>query len=106
MSRYAIVKDGEVVNVVEWDGQRSNPVPEDAQAVEIVLEAEAAGIGRGYSKGEFIDIRPVNKAELPPVVPTASNLLGAILDPEVKDLDGLWQRIAATVEDREASRTL
>jgi len=50
---YAIIQEGQVVNVVIWDGKSA--WADSANAVEI---SDNAGIGWDYVDGKFIDNRP------------------------------------------------
>lgn len=53
MSAYAIVENGIVVNVVEWDGNTDTwAVPEGSEAV-LVEEGMTPQIGLSYSNGVF-----------------------------------------------------
>jgi hypothetical protein len=54
--KYAIVKDGKVVNVVVWDGKTK--WSGSKTAVEITGNA---GIGWDYSDGVFTDNRPAEE---------------------------------------------
>jgi hypothetical protein len=59
MMQYAIIKDGEVENIVVWDGDTDTwPIPDGYQAVQIEDGAEV-GIGYTYADGKF-------SAPLPP----------------------------------------
>lgn len=52
MSRYAIVDNTKVVNVVEWDGQ-SNWHPGEGLIAVAVPEGKAVEIGDTYQAGTF-----------------------------------------------------
>jgi hypothetical protein len=53
MSRYAIVKDGTVTNLVEWDGFSDYPVDGD-----LIVANSDAYIGGEYEDGAFVAYVP------------------------------------------------
>jgi hypothetical protein len=48
---YAVVRDGVVINVVEWDGTTYWPIPEGCEVINI--QGTEYGIGWLYSDGVF-----------------------------------------------------
>ena len=61
--RHAIIENGVVVNVIEWDGQSEWSPPDGTQAV----QSDAAQIGWPYRDGQFISPPPPPAPS--PVVP-------------------------------------
>ena len=55
--KYAIVKDGVVINTIEYDEQPTTPPPgfEDGH---IAVQADTANIGWNYANGQFTDPNP------------------------------------------------
>lgn len=49
MNKYAVVKNGTVINIIVWDGI-TEWAPEDGKAIQV---SENIGIGWSYAKGEF-----------------------------------------------------
>lgn len=70
-SRYAIVQDGVVVNVVMWDGNTDTWSPQENQTT-IELTDASVGIGDTYSKGVFE--RPASVESDEPADATQSQL--------------------------------
>ena len=62
MNTYAIVKDGIVVNVIEYAEQPSTPPPgfEDGHTA---IQADAVSIGWVYANGTFTDPNPPEPIE-------------------------------------------
>lgn len=56
MTRYAVIKDGSVINVVEWDGNTANWCP---PAGCTVVPSEVASIGGTYDGSQFSE--PTNQ---------------------------------------------
>lgn len=55
--KYAIVKDGLVVNLVEYEEQPSTP-PSGFEEGHIAIQADAVSIGWTYTNGQFTDPNP------------------------------------------------
>lgn len=74
MDRYAIIKDGVVVNAVEYATAPSNPPP-GFDAGHIAVKDDVSGPGWTYANGQFTNPNP------PPVVeqPVPVSLADAIL---------------------------
>jgi hypothetical protein len=62
MQKYAIIKDGAVVNVIEYEEQPSNPPP-SFDDTHIAVQADVAGPGYRYENGVFIAPPVVESAE-------------------------------------------
>jgi hypothetical protein len=65
MNTYAIVKDGIVVNVIEYAEQPSTPPPgfEDGHTA---IQADAVSIGWVYANGTFTDPNPPEQIQIDP----------------------------------------
>lgn len=57
MEKYAIVKNNLVVNVIEYEGQPSNPPPGFEEGT-IAVQSNTAGVGFIYSDGAFVAPKP------------------------------------------------
>ena len=55
--RYAIVKDGAVVNVIEYEEQPSTP-PAGFDEGHVAVQADNVSIGWTYANGQFTDPNP------------------------------------------------
>ena len=64
--KYAIVKDGVVVNVVEYESQPSTP-PAGFEDGHVAIQADAVSIGWTYVNGQFTDPNPPEIVEMPPM---------------------------------------
>ena len=53
IKRFAVVEDGKVVNVINWDSVQ--PLPSSLTLIEAPDEA---GVGWDYVEGNFVDNRP------------------------------------------------
>ena len=62
--RYAIVKDGAVVNVIEYEAQPSVPPP-GFEAGHVAIQADAVSPGWHYANGQFTDPNPPVVVEMP-----------------------------------------
>ena len=62
--KYAIVKDGVVVNVIEYESQPTAPPPgfEDGH---VAVQTNAASIGWTYANGTFTNPNPPEVVEMP-----------------------------------------
>jgi hypothetical protein len=53
---YAIIQEGKITNVIEWDGESDfNP---DGELIQVTGLTPEPGIGWDYTKGKFKDNRP------------------------------------------------
>lgn len=57
MQKYAIVKNGVVVNVIEYDSQPSTPPP-GFETGHVAIQADAVSPGWVYTNGQFTDPNP------------------------------------------------
>jgi len=64
MQKYAIVKDGVVVNVIEYEAQPSAPPP-GFEAGHVAIQADAVSPGWNYANGTFTDPNPPVVVEMP-----------------------------------------
>jgi len=64
MQKYAIVKDGVVVNVIEYEAQPSAPPP-GFEAGHVAIQADAVSPGWNYANGTFTDPNPPEVVEMP-----------------------------------------
>lgn len=64
MDKYAIVKNGVVVNVIEYEAQPTTPPPgfEDGH---VAIQADRVSPGWQYENGEFFDPNPPEPIEMP-----------------------------------------
>lgn len=64
MNKYAIVQNGVVVNVIEYEAQPTTPPPgfEDGH---VAIQAERVSPGWQYENGEFFDPNPPEPIEIP-----------------------------------------
>ena len=60
--RYAVVKDGQVINVILWDGETEYTPDEDC---EIVLAPIEVAIGWSYSAGDWSEPEPTPSETVP-----------------------------------------
>jgi len=73
MDRYAIIDGSDVINVIEYDAQPSNPPPGfDAQIV--AVKSDTANPGWRYESGAFVDTSPP-AIPAPPMVTLADMIL-------------------------------
>ena len=75
MKHYAIIKDGKVENIIEYDAQPATPPPGFDDGY-IAVQADRASPGWLYENGAFVDTTP--PAE-PIVMPPAPTLVEQIL---------------------------
>jgi hypothetical protein len=64
--KYAIVKDGVVVNVIEYEAQPST-APPGFEAGHVAIQADAVSPGWNYSNGQFTDPNPPEVFEMPAI---------------------------------------
>lgn len=93
MNRYAIIQNGQVVNIVEYEDAPSSPPPGFTEGV-IAVQSDAAEIGAQYQDGVFTG--PISSQ--PPVV-DASDLRRAAYTAEADPLFFKSQRGEATVQE-------
>jgi hypothetical protein len=62
--KYAIVKDGVVVNVIEYESQPSTPPP-GFETGHVAIQADAVSPGWTYANGTFTDPNPPVVVEMP-----------------------------------------
>jgi len=63
--KYAIIKDGVVVNVIEYEEQPSKP-PAGFETGHIAIQADAVSVGWTYAKGQFTDPSPPEQIQVNP----------------------------------------
>ena len=73
--KYAIVKDGVVVNVIEYESQPSTP-PAGFEDGYIAIQADRVNIGWVYANGQFTDPNPPAVIDMP----TPKSLTDMILE--------------------------
>ena len=71
--KYAIVKDGLVVNLVEYEGQPTTPPPGFEEG-HVAIQADAVSIGWTYANGTFTDPNPPEIVQMPPM-PTLTDMI-------------------------------
>ena len=92
MDTYAIIKDGIVVNLIEYDSQPTAP-PAGFEAGHEAVKATGVSTGWVYANGAFTDPNP------PVVIPQTYRELRANAYPPIGDqLDALWKGGAAAEE--------
>ena len=64
MNKYAIVKDGVVVNIIEYEAQPSTPPP-GFEAGHVAIQADRVDPGWHYANGTFTDPNPPVVVEMP-----------------------------------------
>jgi len=64
MNKYAIVKNGVVVNVIEYEAQPSAPPP-GFEAGHVAIQADAVSPGWNYANGTFTNPNPPEVVEMP-----------------------------------------
>ena len=57
MNKYAIVKDGVVINVIEYESQPTTPPP-GFEAGHVAIQADRVSPGWTYANGQFTDPNP------------------------------------------------
>jgi hypothetical protein len=71
--KYAIVKDGLVVNLVEYEGQPTTP-PHGFEEGHVAIQEDAVSIGWTYANGTFTDPNPPEIVQMPPM-PTLTDMI-------------------------------
>jgi len=62
--KYAIVKDGVVINVIEYESQPSTP-PAGFEEGHVAVQADNVSIGWTYANGTFTNPNPPEVVEMP-----------------------------------------
>jgi len=75
MNKYAIVKDGVVINVIEYESQPSTP-PAGFEEGHVAVQADNVSIGWTYVNGTFTNPNPPEVVEMP----TPKSLTDMILE--------------------------
>lgn len=78
MQKYAIVKDGVVVNTIEYESQPSTP-PAGFDEGHTAIQADHVSIGWNYSNGEFTNLNPPVVNEVPASTTPTMSLTDMIL---------------------------
>jgi hypothetical protein len=78
MNKYAIIKDGVVINVIEYAEQPSTP-PDGFEDGHIAIQADAVSVGWHYANGQFTDQNPPTNNEAPTSTTPAITLTDMIL---------------------------
>jgi hypothetical protein len=73
--KYAIVKDGVVINVIEYESQPSTP-PAGFEEGHVAVQADNVSIGWTYANGTFTNPNPPEVVEMP----TPKSLTDMILE--------------------------
>ena len=76
MNKYAIVKDGVVVNVIEYEEQPSAPPP-GFETGHVAIQADRVSPGWIYANGQFTDPNPPTQTTVE--IPTPMSLTDRIL---------------------------
>ncbi len=71
MAKYAVIENGNIVNIVLAE-------PEYASAQGWVELPEDAGVGWSYVDGKFVDLRPTPEPAPAPLPPTKEELLAQL----------------------------
>lgn len=72
MSRYAIIQNGIVINVIEYDIEPSNPPP-GFDNTYVAIQSDKASVGYTYVNNEFVPPQPypswiyVDNVWIPPI---------------------------------------
>jgi len=69
MEKYAIIKDGVVINIIEYDEQPSTPPPGFDNGY-IAVQADRVNPGWLYENGAFVDTTPPVEPTVMPKMPT------------------------------------
>jgi hypothetical protein len=64
MQRYAIVKNGVVVNVIEYESQPTTPPP-GFESGHVAIQADAVSPSWNYVNGQFTNPNPPEVIEMP-----------------------------------------
>jgi len=74
MNKYAIVKDGVVVNTIEYEKQPATPPP-GFETGYIAIQSNEASIGWTYENGQFTNPVPIEPIEMLPAVSLTDMIL-------------------------------
>lgn len=74
MARYAVVKDGVVINVVEYDSQPSNPPPGFDEGC-VAIQEDNVSPDWHYVDGKFFDPNPPKIVDEPAPMSLADKIL-------------------------------
>ena len=74
--KYAIVKNGVVVNVIEYDSQPTTPPP-GFETGHVAIQADAVSPGWHYANGQFTDPNPPTQTTVE--IPAPMSLTDMIL---------------------------
>ena len=75
MNKYAIIHNGSVVNIIEYEEQPSTP-PDGFEEGYVAVQADHVSIGWTYANGIFTDPNPLEVIEMP----TPKSLTDMILE--------------------------
>ena len=73
MNKYAIIKDGVVVNVIEYESQPSTP-PAGFEEGHTAIQQDYVSVGWHYANGTFTDPNPSEIVQMPPM-PTLTDMI-------------------------------
>jgi hypothetical protein len=76
MSNYAIVKDGVVVNTIEYLEQPTTP-PSGFEDGYVAIQSDEASIGWTYANGKFTNPVPIEPVDMPPAVSLTEMILAS-----------------------------
>ena len=65
MNKYAIIHNGSVVNIIEYEDQPSTP-PAGFEDGHVAIQADAVNIGWTYANGTFTNPNPPEVIDMPP----------------------------------------
>jgi hypothetical protein len=71
--KYAIVKNGVVVNVIEYEEKPTTP-PSGFEDGHTAVQADTVSIGWTYANGQFTDPNPPELVEMP-TMPTLTDMI-------------------------------
>ena len=74
MHKYAIVKDGSVINIIDYDAQPTTPPP-GFDAGHEAIQADAVSPGWVYANGAFTNPNPPVVIEMPPIKSLAEQII-------------------------------
>jgi hypothetical protein len=93
MSRYAIIENTQVINIVEYESDPGNPPPGFAEGV-VAVQSDVAQPGDQYLDGQFVNPNPPQ-----PLVADVSDLRRVAYVAEADPLFFKAQRGEATAQD-------
>lgn len=71
--KYAIIKNGVVVNLIEYEAQPSTP-PAGFEDGHVAIQTDVASIGWTYANGQFTDPNPIESIVMP-AMPTLTDMI-------------------------------